>query len=165
MGDNVQEALKDYIEDAHAMEENSLQMLNSMLMHTKDPEMREILEHHVEETKQHKSRLKGKLESSGEGTSATKRGGALVSAMFKGVVDQVRTEKPSKDARDGYLNEQLEIASYELLSRLAERAGDYETVEIATANLADEKMMADKIANNWDKVIDLTLAEKEESQS
>jgi ferritin-like metal-binding protein YciE len=165
MGDKVREALKDYIEDAHAMEENSLQMLNSMLMHTKDPEMREILEHHVEETKQHKNRLKGKLESSGEGTSATKRGGALVSAMFKGVVDQVRTEKPSKDARDGYLNEQLEIASYELLSRLAERAGDYETVEIATANLADEKLMADKIASNWDKVIDLTLAEKEEASS
>ena len=65
---------------------------------------------------------------------------------------------------DGYLNEQLEIASYELLSRL-KHAGDYETVEIATANLADEKLMADKIASNWDKVIDLTLAEKEDASS
>lgn len=74
------------------MEENSLQMLHSMLKHTEDPEMREMLEHHVEETKQHRDRLQSKLESSGEGTSATKRGGALVSAMFKGVIDQVRTE-------------------------------------------------------------------------
>lgn len=161
MAEDVRETLKDYVEDAHAMEENSLQMLNSMLLHTEDPEMREMLEHHVEETKQHRDRLRSKLESSGEGTSATKRGGALVSAMFKGVIDQVRTEKPSKDARDGYLNEQLEIASYELLMRLAERAGDQETVEIARTNLADEKAMADKIASSWDKVIDLTLAEKE----
>jgi ferritin-like metal-binding protein YciE len=69
-------------------------MLNSMLLHTEDPEMREMLEHHAEETKQHRARLKAKLDISGEGTSATKRGGALVSAMFKGVVDQVRTEKP-----------------------------------------------------------------------
>ena len=160
MAENVQETLKDYVEDAHAMEENSLQMLNSMLLHTDDPEMREILEHHVEETKQHRSRLKAKLDKHGEGTSASKRGGALVSAMFKGVVDQVRSEKPSKDARDGYLNEQLEIASYELLMRLAQRAGDQETVEIAQANLADEKSMADKISSNWDKAIDLTLAEK-----
>jgi ferritin-like metal-binding protein YciE len=81
--------------------------------------------------------------------------------MFRGVLDQVRTDKPSKDARDGYLNEQLEIASYELLMRLAERAGDQETVEIARTNRADEKAMADKIASSWDKVIDLTLAEKE----
>jgi ferritin-like metal-binding protein YciE len=165
MGEKVRETLNDYIEDAHAMEENSLQMLNSMLLHTEDPEMREMLEHHVEETKQHKNRLKDKLENSGEGTSTTKRGGALVAAMFKGVVDQVRTEKPSKDARDGYLNEQLEIASYELLARLAQRAGDQETVEIAQSNLADEKAMADKIASNWDKVIDLTLAEKEDASS
>jgi len=100
MAEDVRETLTDYIEDAHAMEENSLQMLNSMLRHTDDHEMREPLEHHVEETEQHKSRLKSKLESVGEGTSATKRGEALVSAIFKGVVDQVRTEKPSKDARD-----------------------------------------------------------------
>jgi len=44
--------------------------------------------------------------------------------------------------------------------RLADRAGDPETVEIAKTNLADEEAMAEKIANNWDKVIDLTLAEK-----
>jgi ferritin-like metal-binding protein YciE len=160
MSEDVREMLTDYIADAHAMEENSLQMLKSMLMHTGDPQMRELLEHHVEETEQHRSRLKAKLDSTGEGTSTTKRGGALVSAMFKGVVDQLRTEKPSKDARDGYLNEQLEIASYELLMRLADRAGDQETVDIANANLADEKAMAEKISSNWDKVIDLTLAEK-----
>jgi ferritin-like metal-binding protein YciE len=66
MAEDVPETLKDYIEDAHAMEENSLQMINSMLEHTEVAEMRETLEHHVEETKQHRNRLQSKLESSSE---------------------------------------------------------------------------------------------------
>jgi ferritin-like metal-binding protein YciE len=158
-GGRLQERLVDYLQDAHVMERNSLLMLKSMLSHTQDPETRQMLEHHVEETEQHESRLRSRLEALGEGTSKSREGGALLGSMFKGVLDQVRSEKPSKDARDGYLTEQLEIASYELLQRLAHRAGDNKTAEIARLNLKDERAMAEKIASSWDKVIDLTLEE------
>jgi ferritin-like metal-binding protein YciE len=156
----LRERLVDYVQDALAMEQNSLMMLKSMLSHTHDPELRELLEHHVSETQRHEERLRSRLEGLGESTSKTKQSGALVGSMFKGVLDQVRSEKPSKDARDGYPTEQLEIASYELLQRLAERAGDGETAELARLNLRDEKAMADKISQSWDKVIDLTLKEE-----
>lgn len=159
-GGELREKLVDYVQDAHAMEQNSLMLMKSMLTHTDDPQMREMLEHHVEETQQHESRLRSRLDALGESTSKSREGGALLGSMFKGVLDQMRSEKPSKDARDGYLTEQLEIASYELLQRLAERAGDAATAEVARLNLRDERAMAEKISSSWDKVIDLTLQEE-----
>jgi len=160
MSDNtVQGKLVDYVRDAHAMEINSLQMLKSMLLHTSDAEMKSLIEHHVDETEVHRDRLATRLEDLGESPSAAKKAGALLTAAMKGMLDQVRPDKPGKDARDAYVTEQVEVAAYELLRRLAERAGDPQTAEIAAQNLADEQAMAQKIASSWDKVIDLTLEE------
>jgi ferritin-like metal-binding protein YciE len=53
----------------------------------------------------------------------------------------------------------MEIACYQLLEQLAERADDPETAEVARRNRADEEEMARKIDASWDRVLDLTLDE------
>ena len=157
--DKLQQKLADYVEDAHAMEQNVSKMLSSMIYTTDDPEIEEVLRHHKEETKEHARRLRERLDAMGAGTSTTKEVVAVGSALLKGVGDVVRTDKPGKNARDGFMTEHMEIASYELLERLAERVGDQQTAEVARQNRVDEEAMAQKIDSNWDKFLDLTLAE------
>lgn len=161
MSDNaLQTKLGDYVEDAHAMETNVLQMLGSMISTTSDPEIRAELERHKEQTEAQEQRLRDRLEALGRSPAIRKETQTIVGALMKGVADQVRGDKPGKNARDGYVTEHMEIAAYELLERLAERAGDGETAEVARRNKREEEQMAEKIAANWDKFLDLTLDEE-----
>ncbi|HZB35662.1 MAG TPA: DUF892 family protein [Gaiellaceae bacterium] len=152
--------LGDYVEDAHAMESNVLQMLDSMIATTDDTQILRQLEQHRKQTERHQERLRDRLEALGRGTSLRKEGQTLAGALLKGVADQVRGDKPGKNARDGFVTEHMEIAAYELLERLAVRAGDEKTAQVARQNRRDEEAMAKKIAGNWDKFVDLTLAEE-----
>jgi ferritin-like metal-binding protein YciE len=156
--DKLQPKLVEYVQDAHAMEQNVSTMLTSMISTTDDPEITEMLEHHKQQTEEHERRLRERLEAMGAGTSTTKAVGGIGAALFKGVGDMARTDKPGKNARDGYMTEHMEIAAYQLLERLARRAGDEQTAEVARKNRADEEAMAQKIDSNWDRFLDLTLA-------
>ena len=54
-------------------------------------------------------------------------------------------DTPGKLAAHAYSYEHLEIASYELLARVAGFAGDTDTVAVAERILADEQRMADRL--------------------
>jgi ferritin-like metal-binding protein YciE len=160
--DKLRQKLVEYIEDAHAMEQNVSTMLDSMISTTDDPEITEMLRHHKQETERQEQRLRERLDALGAGTSsARKQAQTVATALMKGAADQVRGDQAGKNARDGFTTEHMEIAAYQLLERLAERAGDRETAEVARQNRAEEEEMARKIDANWDRFLDLTLAEND----
>jgi ferritin-like metal-binding protein YciE len=70
--DKLQQKLVDYVQDAHAMEQNVSTMLTSMISTTDDPQITEMLKHHKEETEEHERRLRERLDAMGGGTSTTK---------------------------------------------------------------------------------------------
>ena len=72
----------------------------------------------------------------------------------------IRGESAGRNARDAYATEHLEIASYELLRRVAERAGDEETARACVDILEQERAMATYIEQNWDRFAEQSLREE-----
>jgi ferritin-like metal-binding protein YciE len=143
------------------METNILQMLASQIATTPDDQIKADLEHHQEETERQRQRLEECLAGHGESASAVKDLTAGSSALMKGFMDVVRPDKPVRNARDAYTTESLEIASYELLERWADRAGDSATAEVARLNRAEEVAMRKKVEANWDRYVDMEISDDE----
>ncbi len=157
---DIRDKFVSYIRDAHAMEKNVEQMLGVMINTTSDDTFKSRLASHRDETQQQADRLAHRLEALGESTSTIKDVGAVIGALGSGLQQMIRADKVGKNARDGFITENLEIAAYELLERMAQRAGDQETAEIARQNRREEEAMREFFAANWDRVIDLTLEEE-----
>jgi ferritin-like metal-binding protein YciE len=155
----LEDQLVKHIDEALAMEKSVLRMLDGMIGTTDDEEIKSDLRHHKLETEEHAERLEKRLAAHDASPSTSREAAGIAGALMKGVVDKVRQEKAGRNARDGYATEHLEIASYQLLERVAEKAGDEETAEVARQNRADEEAMAKKIEANWDKFADLSLKE------
>jgi ferritin-like metal-binding protein YciE len=157
--DDIKAQLIKHIDEAHAMEQNVLRMLDGMIQTTDDPQVLDKLEHHKAQTQTHALRMRQRLEAHDASPSVVRQAGGIMQALAKLPLDMMRGEKAGRNARDGFATEHLEIASYELLSRVAEKAGDEETAVAAREIIAEEQEMADFIAQNWDLFADASLRE------
>jgi ferritin-like metal-binding protein YciE len=155
----LEDQLVKHIDEALAMEQSVLRLLDSMIATTEDPEIKDALREHHLETERHVDRMQARLEAHGASPSMVREAGGILGALLKGLVDATRSEKAGRNARDGYATEHMEIAAYELLERIAQRAGDEETALAARENKADEQKMAKVIETNWDRFVELSLQE------
>ena len=81
-------------------------------------------------------------------------GGLNWSAFF-----QAHPDTPGKLAAFAFAFEHLEIAGYELLARVAARAGDEHTRDMCTQILAQERAAAAVIAETFERAADASLAQ------
>jgi ferritin-like metal-binding protein YciE len=160
MPDQLDAQLVKHIDEALAMEQNVLRMLEGMISTTDDPEIKRELQQHRLETQGHADRMEKRLHAHGASPSMVREAGGILGALMKSVVDLARPEKAGRNARDGYATEHMEIASYELLARVADRAGDEETAAAAREILQDEQKMALTFERNWDRFAELSLREQ-----
>ena len=156
----LEEKLVEYIDDAYAMEQNVLRMLDSMIRTTKDPQMKRALERHKKQTEQQAERLEECLQDYGASPSTAKQAGGVMAALMKSVVDVARSDSPGRNARDGFATEHMEIASYQMLERVARKAGDKKTAAVARQNREEEEAMARSIGTKWNKIVELSLKEE-----
>ena len=156
---DIQTQLVTHIDEAHALEQTVLRMLDGLIRGADDPEIIDRLEHHKLETQQHESLMRGRLDAHGAQPSMVRQAAGMLEAFLKMPLDLVRGESTGRSARDAYTTEHLEIASYELLRRVAERAGDEETARACRDILEQERAMATFIEENWDRFAERSLRE------
>jgi ferritin-like metal-binding protein YciE len=154
-----EEQLLKHLDEALAMEQSVLRMLDSVIYSMDDADVKDALREHKLDTERHIDRLQERLEAHGKTPSLVREAGGILAAMMKSVLDLTRSEKAARGARDAYATEHLEIATYQLLERIAQRAGDEQTAEVARTNRADEERMAAWINANWDRLVEISLGQ------
>jgi ferritin-like metal-binding protein YciE len=138
-----------YLADVHALEGQSKELLEkSKGMDVPEP-LREALADHLEETEGHLAKVERRLDDRGATPSALKDAALRLGALNWGLFFAAQPDTPAKLAGFAYAVENLEVAAYELLLRVASRAGDQETVALAESILVEERNAAKAVAEQW----------------
>src|SRR3954462_7471205 len=128
---DLDEQLDKYLADAHSIEEQALAQLRTAPDIAGDDALAEAFRQHLAETERHERLVRERLEARGGEPSRFKK--IVMELGGKGFILFARSQPdtPGKLTVHAYSYEALEQSSYELLRRVAERAGDAETVRIA----------------------------------
>jgi ferritin-like metal-binding protein YciE len=152
--EELQKKLITYLEDAYALENEIVRVLDG---HVKDaakhPDVQQMIQAHLEETKQHRQRMEQCLDAYGKKPSAIKGAGTSVLGGLMGAMAGGRADTLAKNARDEYVTEHMEIAAYQMLITTATAAGDQQTVQACEANLRDEVRMAKLLEQHMPRVV------------
>jgi ferritin-like metal-binding protein YciE len=152
-----------YLRDAHAIEAQAIRLLESGPEIAGFDELAAALREHLGETREQQAAVEDRLRAHDSKPSrfqdtAMRIGGINIGAFFG-----AQPDTPAKLAGFAFAFEHLEIAAYELLRRIAARAGDAETVAVAERILVQEQRAAERIAGTWDGAMDATLDQLTES--
>src|ERR1700712_4474998 len=122
--DALDDQLDKYLADAHSIEEQALAQLRTAPDIAGEPTLAVAFADHLQETERHERLVRERLEARGASPSRLKD--LIMAVGGKGFVLFARSQPdtPGKLTFHSYSYEALEQASYELLKRVAERAGD-----------------------------------------
>jgi ferritin-like metal-binding protein YciE len=150
MGREADEELVAALADAHAMEKQSLTMLQAAVKVAGDPQLEALYRGHIAETERHIELIEERLEAHDGGRSMLKDLAGRVSALVLGTGVIAQKHTPAKLVAVAYGYENFEVASYEFLRRLAERARDAETVGAVDRILVNERQAVEKLGASYD---------------
>jgi ferritin-like metal-binding protein YciE len=152
-----------YLNEAHAMEQGLVRVLQSQIAMAPRGSYRRALETHLKETRGHAQRVQKRLAELGQGESLLAFAVGLVEsavaqalALGKTPFDLLRgsggEEKVLKGAKDACAGEALEIATYMAIERLARAVEDMETATLAASIRADEEKMLERLMREIPKL-------------
>lgn len=155
--EDIEQELVSYLRDAHALESQAQQLLQSGPKLVDVAPLAEVFREHLAETEDHLSLVEERLRAHESKPSRFQSTALKAGAMNLGGFFGAQPDTPVKLAGFAYAFEHLEVAGYELLARVAQRAGDQETVAIAQKILDEERRAASLVCGTWDAVMDATV--------
>jgi ferritin-like metal-binding protein YciE len=157
MGRDPDEQLTKYLTDAHSIEVQALAQLRTAPEIAGAPELAEAFRSHLKETEEHERITRDLLERRGAKPSRVKD--AVMGVGGKGFLlfARLQPDTPGKLFAHALSYEALEHASYELLRRVAERAGDDDVVQASTRIGEEERAMMETLESNVDAAVGAAL--------
>src|SRR5436305_7934328 len=158
MGREISEQLTKYLTDAHSIEEQALAQLRTAPDIAGAPELAQAFRTHLTETEGHERTTRELLDARGAAPSKVKD--AVMELGGKGFLlfARLQPDTPGKLFAHALSYEGLEFASYELLLRVAERAGESDVVAAAQRIGADERAMMERLEAHVDAAVGAALA-------
>jgi ferritin-like metal-binding protein YciE len=156
--DDLGEQLRKYLADVHAIEEQAIQLLEKGPKLAGDPKLAYAYAEHLDETRDHAELVQERLHALGGHPSTLKDAALRLGAINWAAFFAAHPDTPGKLAAFAHAFEHLEIGAYEQLKRVARRAGDEETVQLADRILEEERSAAKRIASLFDDATAASLA-------
>jgi ferritin-like metal-binding protein YciE len=147
-----------YLRDAHALETQSIQLLEDGARIVGRGECRSVLIEHLSSERMHKHLLEQRLASLGRGPSRIKDAALRIGARTWTAFIRALRETAARYAASLFAFQYLEIAGYEQLQRVAARVGDTTTEETVCRILREERRAADQLSRSLESSVDLAAA-------
>ncbi len=159
MPDDIHEQLIKHLTDVHSIEEQALSQMRRAPDIAGDSSIAETFAVHLTETERHEQLVRERLEALDAEPSTVKdlagRAGGLGMVLFA----RANPDTPGKLVSHAYSYEHMELAAYELLARVADRAGDHETKAVAQEIGAEESAMGLRLAGHFDSAVAASLGD------
>jgi ferritin-like metal-binding protein YciE len=111
-----------------------------------DGSLARLVRTHRQNSRRHRERVLARLKALGAGAPAGPSAGAGILAAARGIARGRRGVTEEERLRQAVLMKQLEVATYDTVERLAERAGDDATARVAREARADDEELARRLA-------------------
>jgi UDP-glucose 4-epimerase len=131
--------------DVHAIEKQGLQLLETGRMVIEDEGLKRFFATHLRESEEHEAMVRERIEARGAKPTSAKGAVLQLTGMQVGAFFAAQPETRMKLVGFVSAFEHLEIAAYELLERLARRAGDQKVAGVAERILAEERATVDAL--------------------
>jgi ferritin-like metal-binding protein YciE len=154
----IQDQIVKYLGDVHAIEQQALPQVKAAPKIAGDPTIADAFERHIGETEKHEQRVQERLEALGGSPNKLKVIAGRVSGPAFVLFAKSQPDPPGKLVTHAYSYEHMELAAYELLSRVAMRGHDEETAALAQDIAEQERAMAGRLSDNWDRAVDASIA-------
>jgi UDP-glucose 4-epimerase len=132
--------------DVHAIEKQGLQLLEMGPRVIEGESLKRFFATHLRESEEHEAMMRERIEARGARPARAMDAVLPLAGMQVGAFFAAQPETTAKLVGFVSAFEHLEIAAYELLERLARRAGDQKVAGVAQRVLAEERAAVDALA-------------------
>jgi ferritin-like metal-binding protein YciE len=149
--------LLNHLRDMQAIEFHAQRQLARLAGRAEDEELEAICGQHLEQTREHEQRVQGLVEAQGHQPSALQDKTWRAGAIGLRQLADIAPDTPPRVAIQLFGLEQLEIAGFELLERIADREGDQDAANTAREILEQKRRGVEEVGPRFDRAGELLV--------